>query len=81
VLAYCIKDGQQQDAEELLSLYLDELDEELAELHNFTSTHKPASTPSIEELDPSAEGQNELRNRDDIVRQLFFLSLHRAWRY
>jgi hypothetical protein len=83
VLACRIKDGQRQDAEELLGLYLDALDEELVELHTFISTHKPASTSSVEELDEeaqSAEGRIEVRKREYTVRQLFFFSLRWAWR-
>jgi hypothetical protein len=37
--ADCEKGGQQQDAEELLGLYLDALDEELVGLHTCISTH------------------------------------------
>jgi hypothetical protein len=51
VLAYHIKDGQQQDAEVFLGLYLDALDEELVELHTYISTHKPALVPSVDEIE------------------------------
>ena len=83
MLAYCIKDGKHEDAEEFLGLYLDALDEELVELHTYISTHRPASAPSIEELREeaqSAEGQAEAEvgMRDHMVRQLFRVvrSLH-----
>jgi hypothetical protein len=80
VVAYCVKDGKHEDAEEFLGLFLDALDEELVELHTYISTHRPASAPSIEELKEeaqTAEGQAE-GMRDHTVRQLFrvVLSLH-----
>jgi ubiquitin carboxyl-terminal hydrolase 10 len=52
-----VKDGKHEDAEEFLGLYLDALDEELVELRNI-STHKPASTSSVE------DGQPEVGKRD-----------------
>ena len=75
MVAYCVKEGKHLDAEEFLGLYLDALDEELVELHTYTSTQRPASPPSIEELKEktqSAEGQTEVGKRDHTVRQ--FLS-------
>jgi hypothetical protein len=42
------------------------------------STHKPASTLKVEELEEethSGEGQTEMRKRDCAVRQFFSLSL------
>ena len=76
VLTCWIKDGKHEDAEEFLGLYLDALDEELAELRAFISTHKPASALGIEELKEeaqSAEGQAEAKVgiRDHTVRRLF----------
>jgi ubiquitin carboxyl-terminal hydrolase 10 len=83
VLAYCIKDGKHEDAEEFLGFYLDALDEELVELHTYISTRRPASAPRIEELREeaqSAEGQAEAEvgMRDHTVRRLFRVvrSLH-----
>jgi hypothetical protein len=82
VLTYCVKDGKTEDAEEFLGLYLDALDTELVELHTYISTHKPASAPSVEELEEearSAEGQTTAaRKRDFTVRRLSFLFLNRA---
>ena len=73
---FCVKDGKQHDAEEFLGLYLDALDEELAEIHTYISTHNPASTAELEEEAQSAEGQTGVGRRDYTVRQLFFLFLH-----
>ena len=76
-----VKDGKHQNAEEFLGLYLDALDEELVELHTYISAHKPASTPSVEELGEEAqlaERQTEVGKRDYTVRQLHFHTLHRA---
>jgi hypothetical protein len=79
VQAYRVKDGKHDDAEEFLGLCLDALDEELAELQTFISTHKQASVPSVEEFEgevKSAEGQTAVGKLDNIiVRQLIFLSL------
>ena len=69
MLAYCIKDGEQQDAGEFLGLYLDALEEELGELHTYI-------VPSVKKLEKgtlSSEGQTEVGKRDDTVRRLFFL--------
>ena len=80
--AYRVKDGKHEDAEEFLGLYLDALDRELVELQTYIRTHEPASVPDVEEFEgevaeaKSAEGQTEVGNRDDTVRQLLFLSLH-----
>jgi hypothetical protein len=79
VLAYRVKDGNHQNAEEFLALYLDALDEELAELRTYISTHKPASPEIVEELEEdtqSAEGQTELGKPDYTVRRLVFLPLY-----
>ena len=72
VLTCCVKDGKHDDAEEFLDLYLDALDEELVELRTYIGTQKPASAPSVEELEEesqSAEGQTEAGKRDYAVRQ------------
>jgi hypothetical protein len=63
-----VKDGKHEDAEEFLGLYLDALDEELVELRNI-STHKPASTSSVE------DGQPEVGKRDYTVRYSFSTGL------
>ena len=79
MLVFCVKDGQRQDAEEFLGLYLDALDEELVEIHSYISTHKQATTASVEEVEEEAqmaEGQSDVGKREDNVRQSFFLSLH-----
>jgi hypothetical protein len=62
VLAYCVKDGKNNDAKEFLHLYLDALDEELVELQTYISTHEPASAPSVEKLE--GEDQTEVHERD-----------------
>lgn len=78
MLTYCVKDGQQHDAEQFLDLYLDALDDELVQLHTPIGTHKPASASSVEELDSeegedrSTEFQAEVGKRDYTVGQLFF---------
>ena len=72
-LVYCVKSGKHQDAEEFFGLYLDALDEELVELHTCISTHKVASTSSVEELEEeaqSAESQTEVGEQGYTVRQL-----------
>ena len=80
MLAYCVKDGQQHDAEQFLDFYLDALDEELVQLHAYIGTHKLVSVPSVEELDSeegedqSTEAQTEVGKRDYTVCQFFFLS-------
>ena len=66
-----LKDGQQQDAEVFLGVFLDTLDEELAKLYTYISTHKPASAPSVDELEEetrSAVGKTEVGKRDYMVR-------------
>ncbi|KAF8484504.1 hypothetical protein DFH94DRAFT_842406 [Russula ochroleuca] len=63
-------DGKTEDAEEFLGLYLDALDTELVELHTYISTHKPASAPSVEELEEearSAEGQTTAARKRDFT--------------
>jgi hypothetical protein len=80
-VAYCVKDGKQQDAEEFLGTYLDALDEELIELQGFISAHKLASIANEEGLEEgtrSGEGQTEVAEKDFMVRQLFLLSVQRA---
>jgi hypothetical protein len=69
MVAYCVKDGRQQDAEEFLGNYLDALDEELIELQTFIGTHKPDSTASVEKEAQSSEGRTEVGKRDYAVRQ------------
>jgi hypothetical protein len=79
MLAYCVQSGQQQDAAEFLDLYLEALDEELVAPCTYTSTHKSASAPGVEEREDetqSAEGQTEERRREYMVRQSFILTLH-----
>jgi hypothetical protein len=79
VLAYLVKDGKHEDAEEFLGLYLKAIDEELTELQTCISTHNPASAPRAEEFEGGAEfaeGPIEVRKRDDTVGKLLFLSLH-----
>ena len=73
MLAFCVKSGKNQDAEEFFGLYLAALDEEMVERRTYISTHKVASTSSVEELEEethSAEGQTELGEKDRTVRQL-----------
>ena len=74
MLAFCVKSGKNQDAEEFFGLYLAALDEEMVELHTYISAHKVASTSSVQELEEetqSAEGQAEVGEKDCTVRQLF----------
>ena len=66
MLAYCVKDGKHEDAEEFLRLYLDALDKELVELQTYICTHELASAPSVEK--PEGEGQTEVKERDYVVR-------------
>ena len=59
-----------------LDLYLEALDEELFTLPSSRSigTHEPASTLGVEELGEnpqSTEGQTEVGERDNTVRQSF----------
>ena len=77
MLSYCIKDGKTPDAEEFFRLYLDTLDEELVELYTCINMHKLAPTTNVEEVEEgaqSAEGQTEVGERDNPVRQLYSLS-------
>jgi hypothetical protein len=79
MLAYCVQDGQQQDAAEFLDLYLEALDEELVTPRTNISTHKSASAADVEERENEtqlAEGQTEARGREYTVCQSFILSLH-----
>lgn len=79
MLAYCVKDGKKQDAEEFLRLYLDALDEELVKTHTYTTTNEPASALCVEELeegDQSGEGQTEVGNRGYTVHQSYIHSLY-----
>ncbi|KAF8484498.1 hypothetical protein DFH94DRAFT_235293 [Russula ochroleuca] len=59
-------DGKHEDAEEFLSLYLDALDEELAELRTYISTYKltSASGVELEKEVQSTEGQTEVGKED-----------------
>ena len=66
-LVYCVKDGKHEDAAEFLGLYLDALNEELVQLHTYTSADKPASAPGVEVVEEEArsfKGQTEVRERD-----------------
>jgi hypothetical protein len=75
-LAYCIKGGNREDAEEFLGLYLDALDEELVELHTYIRTHMLASTGGAEKLEEGAQqagGQTKVGKREHTVRQFFLL--------
>jgi hypothetical protein len=74
-MLYCILGGQEQDAAAFLGLYLKALDEELVALHTFMSTHKPASTLKVEELEEVTQSPrlSEVGERDYTVRQFFFL--------
>ena len=75
MVASCVKDGKCEDAEEVLGLYLDALDEELGELDSYISLQKPTSAPSIEEREgeaQSSEGEAEVGKRDHTVRPICF---------
>ena len=77
MLAYRIKDVKTPDAEEFFRLYLDTLDEELVELYTCIDMHKLAPTTNVEEVEEgaqSADGQTEVGERDNPVRQLYSLS-------
>jgi hypothetical protein len=83
VVACCIKDGEQHDAEEFLGLYLDALDEELLKLRINIVMRQPIPAPSREKLDEEAlsgEGQTEVRKRESELRDYtvrrLFLCLH-----
>ena len=65
MLAYCVKDGKNNDAKEFLRLYLDALDKELVELQTYISMHETASAPSVEILE--GDGQAEEKERDYAV--------------
>ncbi|KAI0272070.1 hypothetical protein BGY98DRAFT_922339, partial [Russula aff. rugulosa BPL654] len=68
-------DGQQQDAEEFLCLYLDELDGELPVLLPPVSGHQYASAElGAEERVVSQSGRIEVGGQGFVVRQLFDLS-------
>ena len=67
MLIFCVKNGNHQDVEKFLGFYLDALDEELFELHNHISTHKPAPGPKVDGVEEDAEsggGQTEVGKRD-----------------
>ena len=66
MLAYCVKDGKNEDANEFLHLYLDALDEELVKLQAYTIAHEPDSAPSVEKLE--GECQTEAKERVYVVR-------------
>ena len=60
-----------------LGLFLAVLDEELVGLYACIGMDKPASAPTVEELDEEArstEGQTKMGKQDFTVRQLSFLS-------
>ena len=78
MLAYLVKDGKHEDAEEFLGLYLNAIDEELTELQTCIITHNPASAPRAEEFEGGAkfaEGPIEVKKRDDTVGKLLFLCI------
>jgi hypothetical protein len=67
-----VKNGEHQDAEEFLGLYLEALDKELVELHAHISTHGPASVvEELEGLAQSGESQTNMGERYYAVRYLF----------
>ena len=76
MLAYCIKDGKDQDADEFLGFYLDALDEELIELNIYIDMRKVLKLEKPGEEAQSTEGRTEVRERDGTVRQLFLFPLH-----
>jgi hypothetical protein len=53
-----------------LDVYLEALDEELV------TSHKPVSTLKAEEETESGDGDTEVGERDDTVREFFFCSLY-----
>ena len=62
----------------LLGLYLEALDEELVALQSSIGTHKPTSILKVEGLEEetqSGEGQTEVGEQDDTVRQFFSFCL------
>ena len=74
MLAY-VKDGQQQDAEEFLRLFLDAIDEELSALLASVSGRQSASaTLEVDEREVSQSGQTEVGKEAFRVRQLFQIS-------
>ena len=75
MLLICVKDGEQQDAEEFLSLYLDALDEELPALLVSISGRQSASAAlEVEEREGSQSGRAEMESQGFVVRQSFHLS-------
>jgi hypothetical protein len=77
VLAYLVKDGKHEDAEEFLGLYLNAIDEELTELQTCISTQNPASVPRAEEGGAKfTEGPIEVKKRDDTVGKFLSRSLY-----
>ena len=75
-----MQNGQQQDAEEFLCLYLDALDEELAALLASVSGRQSSSAAlEIEDRRVSQSGQTQVGSQGFVVRQLFYLSLPRIW--
>ena len=75
MLAYCVKDGKDQNADEFLGFYLDGLDEELVKLNTYINTRETLNVEEPREGARSAEGQTDVRKRDCSVRRLFFFSL------
>ena len=73
MLAYYVKDGKDQDADEFLGFYLDALDEELIELNDYINTRKILN---IEEPG-EGEDQTDVRKRGCSVCRLFLFSLLR----
>ena len=68
MLAYCVKDGKDQTADEFLGFYLDALDEELVELNAYINTRKTLNVEEPREGAQSTEGQTDVRKRDCSVR-------------
>ena len=77
MLAYYVKDGKDQDADEFLGFYLDALDEELIELNDYINTRKILNIEEPGEGAQSAEDQTDVRKRGCSVRRLFLFSLLR----
>ena len=65
---HIVKDGNYQDAEEFLRLYLDALGEELVELHTSLYPPKIINVKEPEEYAQSVEGQTDVGERDYTVR-------------
>ena len=79
MLALCVKEGQQQEAEKFFRLYLDALDEELLALLASTGHKSATATPIARERGVSQSGQTDMGKRGFVVRQIFHFSLRGAW--